>query len=63
MGKQRRRRKVNNQLDANRRKYSEAVIERALSTERVFMGDFIMRKTDKTVSADNTSLFVFLELG
>ena len=43
-------RKVNDQVDASRRSYSEAVIERALRTERVFMGDSILRKTDKTSS-------------
>ena len=31
--------KVSNQGDAKRRSYSEAVIEGALRTERVFMGD------------------------
>ena len=30
--------------------YSEAVIEGALRTERVFLGDTILRKTDKTLS-------------
>ena len=40
-----------NQTDGNRRKsYSEAVIEGAMRKERVFMGDSIMRKTDKTLS-------------
>ena len=43
-------RKVNDQVDASRRSYSEAVIEGALRTERVFMGDSILRKTDKTLS-------------
>ena len=43
-------RKVNDQVDATRRSYSEAVIEGALRTERVFMGDSILRKTDKTLS-------------
>ena len=42
--------KVSNQGDAKRRSYSEAVIEGALRTERVFMGDSILRKTDKTLS-------------
>ncbi|KAK2190310.1 hypothetical protein NP493_79g08015 [Ridgeia piscesae] len=37
-------------VDATRRSYSEAVIEGALRTERVFMGDSILRKTDKTLS-------------
>ena len=41
--------KVSNQGDAKRRSYSEAVIEVALRTERVFMGDSILRKTDKTL--------------
>ena len=35
---------------AKRRSYSEAVIEGALRTERVFMGDSILRKTDMTLS-------------
>ena len=45
-------RKVNDQLDATRRSYSEAVIEGASRTERVFtvglvyLGDSILRKTD-----------------
>ena len=39
--------KVSNQGDAKRRRYSEAVIEGALRTERVFMGDYILRKTNK----------------
>ena len=43
-------RKVNDQLDATRRSYSEAVIEGASRTERVFMGDSILRKTDKTLN-------------
>jgi hypothetical protein len=43
-------RKVNDQVDATRRSYSAAVIEGALRTERVFMGDSILRKTDKTLS-------------
>ena len=34
----------------NWRSYSEAVIGGALRTERVFMGDSILRKTDKTLS-------------
>ena len=42
--------KVNDHVDATRRSYSEAVIEGALRTERVFMGDSILRKTDKTLS-------------
>ena len=42
--------KVNNQGDAKRRSYSEAVIEGALRTERIFMGDSILRKTDRTLS-------------
>ena len=42
--------KVSNQGDAKRRSYSEAVIEGALRTERVFMGDSILRKTDRTLS-------------
>ena len=41
--------KVSNQGDAKRRN-SEAVIEGALRTERVFMGDSILRKTDRTLS-------------
>ena len=41
---------VSNQGDAKRRSYSEAVIEGALRTERVFMGDSILRKTDRTLS-------------
>ena len=43
-------RKVNDQVYAIRRNYSEAVIEGALRTERVFMGDSILRKTEKTLS-------------
>ena len=42
--------KVSNQGDAKRRSYSEAVIEGVLRTERVFMGDSILRKTDRTLS-------------
>ena len=42
--------KVSNQGDAKRRSYSEAVIEGTLRTERVFMGDSILRKTDRTLS-------------
>ncbi|KAK2169009.1 hypothetical protein NP493_1208g01032 [Ridgeia piscesae] len=42
--------KVSNQGDAKRRSYSEAVIEGAFRTERVFMGDSILRKTDRTLS-------------
>ena len=42
--------KVSNLGDAKRRSYSEAVIEGALRTERVFMGDSILRKTDRTLS-------------
>ena len=42
--------KISNQGDAKRRSYSEAVIEGALRTERVFMGDYILRKTDRTLS-------------
>ena len=42
--------KFGNQGDAKRRSYSEAVIEGALRTERVFMGDSILRKTDRTLS-------------
>ena len=42
--------KVKDHVDAKRRSYSEAVIEGALRTERVFMGDSILRKTDKTLS-------------
>ena len=42
--------KVSNQGDAKRRSYSEAVIEGALRTERVFMGDSILRKRDRTLS-------------
>ena len=41
---------VSDHVDATRRSYSEAVIEGALRTERVFMGDSILRKTDKTLS-------------
>ena len=44
------RRKVNYQVDATRRSYSEAVIEGALRTEMVIMGDPILRMTDKTLS-------------
>ena len=39
--------KVSNQGDAKRRSYSGAVIEGALRTERVFMGDSILRKTNR----------------
>ena len=43
--------KVSNQADAKRTSYFEAVIEGALRTERVFMGDYsILRKTDRTLS-------------
>ena len=34
--------KVNEEVDAKRRSYSEAVIEGALRKERVFMGDFLL---------------------
>ena len=44
------RRKVSNQGDAKRRSYSEAVIEGAPRTERVFMEDSILRKIDRTLS-------------
>ena len=37
--------KVNNKGDAKRRSYAEAVIEGALRTERLFMGDSILRRT------------------
>ena len=40
--------KVNDQVDATRRSYSEAMIEGALKTEMVFMGNSILRKTNKT---------------
>ena len=40
---------VSNQVDAKWRSYSEAVIEGALRTERVFMGGSILRKTDRTL--------------
>ena len=49
-GKERNNRESGNQGDAKRRSYSEAVIEGALRTERVFMGDSILRKTDRTLS-------------
>ena len=39
-----------NQGDAKRRSYSEAEIEGTLRTERVFMGDSILRKTERTLS-------------
>ena len=39
--------KVNDQVDAKRRSYSEAG---ALRTERVFMGDSILRRKDKIVA-------------
>ena len=42
--------KVSNQGDAKRRSSSEAVIEGALRTERVFMGDSILRNTDRILS-------------
>jgi len=42
--------KVSYEGDAKRRSYSEAVIEGALRTERVFMGESILRKTDRTLS-------------
>ena len=42
--------KVSHQGDAKRRSYSEAVTEGALRTERVFMGDSILRKTDRTLN-------------
>ncbi|KAK2178074.1 hypothetical protein NP493_564g03047 [Ridgeia piscesae] len=41
--------KVSNRGDAKRRSYSEAD-RGALRTERVFMGDSILRKTDRTLS-------------
>ena len=34
--------KVNEEVDAKRRSYCEAMIEWALRTERVFMGDFLL---------------------
>ena len=42
--------KVSNQIDATRRSYSEAVIEGAWRTERVYMGESILRNIDKTLS-------------
>ena len=42
--------KVSNQRDAKRRSYSEAVVEGALRTERVFMRYSILQKTDRTLS-------------
>ena len=44
------RKEAGKKVDATRRSYSEAVIEGALRIERVFMGDSILRKTDKTLS-------------
>ena len=41
--------KVSNQGDTKRRSYSEAAIAGALRTERVFMGDSILHKTDRTL--------------
>ena len=41
---------VSNQGAAKRGSYSEAVNEGALRTERVFTGDSILRKTDRTLS-------------
>ena len=40
----------NDQVDAKWRSYSEAMIEGALRTERVFMCDSILRKTDKILN-------------
>ena len=42
--------KVNDQVDAKQRSNSEAMNEGALRTERVFMGDSILRKTEKTLN-------------
>ena len=42
--------KVSNQGDAKRRSYSETVIDGAFRKERVFMGDSILRKTERTLS-------------
>ena len=42
--------KVRNQGDSKRRSYSDAVIERALRKEMVFMGGSILRKTDRTLN-------------
>ena len=42
--------KVKDQVDVNRRSYSEAVIEGALRTEKVFKGNSILKKTDKILS-------------
>ena len=55
--------KVSNQGDAKRRSYSEAVIEGALRTERVFMGDSILRKTDRTLSKGEDVVVCLPELG
>ena len=55
--------KDSNQGDAKRRSYSEAVIEGALRTERVFMRDSILRKTDRTLSKGEELLFIFRGLG
>ena len=42
--------KFNDQVEAQRRSYSEVVTEGGLRTKRVFTGDSILRKIDKTLS-------------
>ena len=48
------------QGDEKRRSYSAAVIEGALRTERVFMGDPILRKTDRTLSKGRSHFLLHL---
>ena len=51
--------KVSKQGVVKRRSYSEAVIEGALRTESVFMGDSILRKTDRTLSKGEDVVICF----
>ena len=50
--------KVNDQVEANGRSYSETVIEGALRTERVFTDDSVLRKTDKLGHGQGGSILV-----
>ena len=45
--------KFNDQVDAVRKSYYEAVFGRALRTEKIFVGDSILRKINKTKSKED----------
>ena len=51
------------QVDANRRIYSEAVTEGALRSERVFVGDYILRKTEKILNKREDAVVCLRGLG